>query len=329
VRVTPSLDTLYSVIICARPLVQTDPAVVYNGANHIVVWSDMRFTGSHYWIVSSCIDTSGAVLDTGFCIGAQELRNECRPDIAFDGDRCFVVWYNYDEPFGVHGRFVNENGQPEDEIIKVVTTLASYNVNPSITFAGGNYLVVWADKRPGFSDLDISGQFVSPQGELIGAPLLIATGSNNQLYPEVAYDGSVALVIWREATSAIFGQRVYPNGGLCGSNFRISDTLPYYRFNSGLDMSPTNYLVVWSETRVGETDIYGNVDPMTHVEESAVPVRDWRGATILSGRSAIPYAEGYRIYDVCGRDVTGQPVSCGIYFVEARDRIVQKIVRIR
>lgn len=328
-RVTPSLDTLYSVIICAEPFVQTHPVVEYNGGNYIVVWSDMRFAGGYSWIVSSCVDTSGAVLDNGYCIGAQGQTSECRPDIAYDGERCFVVWYNYDEPFGVHGRFVNENGQPEDMIIKVATTLASYNVNPSITFTGDNYLVVWADIRPGFSDLDISGQFVSPQGELIGAPLLIATGSNNQLYPEVAYDGSIALVIWREATSAIFGQRIYPDGSLCGGNFQISDTLSYYRFNSGLDMSPENYLVVWSEARTGETDIYGNVDLMTHVEESAVSVREWRGATIFSGTSAIPYAEGCRIYDVCGRDVTGQPVSCGIYFLETPDRIVQKIIRIR
>lgn len=308
---------------------QTDPAVEFNGDTYIVVWSDMRFTGSHYWIVSSCVDTSGAVLDTGFCIGAQTQGSECRPDIAHDGERCLVVWYNNDEPYGVYGRFVNGYGQPEGNIVEVSATLASYNVNPGVAFAGGNYLVVWADKRPGFSDLDIIGQFVSPEGVLIGSPLLIATGSNNQLNPEVAYDGSLALVIWRESETAIFGQRVYPNGGLCGSAFQISDSLPYYRFNPVLHMSSSNYLVVWSETRSGELDIYGNVDLMTPIEEVAKPVCEWRGATVFSGHFDVPNTDEYRMYDVCGREVTGKMFTPGVYFIEVGNRIVQKIIKIK
>ncbi len=324
-RVTPSLDTLYSVVIHEGPYVQTDPAIVFTGADHIAVWSDMRFTGGYYWIVASRIDTSGAVLDTGFCIGAQILASECLPDIAYDGTRCFAVWYNYDEPLGVHGRFVNHNGQPEGEVIKVASTLASFSVDARVTFCGENYLVVWADQRPGFSDLDINGQFVSTQGELVGEPFVIATGEPNQMYPKVAFDGNVSLAIWREGPAAIYGQRIYPNGGLCGGNFPVSDTGLYYRYDSGIDMSSSNYLVVWTESRVGATDIYGNVDVATPVEEPFKLPMPGLETTFFSG-SLAPLHGAHRVYDVCGREVSGQAVSTGIYFVETTDRRVRKVV---
>lgn len=328
-RVTPSLDTICSITICDAPFVQTHPVVEFNGTNYIVVWSDMRFTGSRYWIVSSCVDTSGAVLDNGYCIGAGGQTNEYRPDIAYDGNRCFAVWYDSEEPFGVNGRFVNESGQPEGEVIKVAPTLASHNMNPSVEFAGVNYFVVWADIRTGYSDLDISGQFVSPQGQLIGPPLSVASGPSNQMYPEVAYDGNVALVIWREGETAVFGQRIFPDGSLCGSNFQISDNLPYYRFNAGLDMSASNYLVTWSESRIGETDIYGNVDVMTPIEEEAVIMSGWQGATLFCNRFVLPGETQCRVYDVCGRDVTGHTFLPGIYFIEVGVGIVQKVILIR
>ncbi|UCD19553.1 MAG: hypothetical protein JSU64_09145 [candidate division WOR-3 bacterium] len=315
--------------ICDGPFVQTHPVVEFNGTNYIVVWSDSRFTGNRYWIVASCVDTSGLVLDNGYCIGAAGQANEYRPDIAYDGDRCFAVWYSSEEPFGINGRLINESGQPEGEVIKVAPTLASHNMNPSVEFAGVNYLVVWADIRPGFSDLDISGQFVSPQGQLVGSPLLVASGSSNQMYPEVAYDGNVALVIWREGETAVFGQRIFPDGSLCGSNFQISDNLPYYRFNAGIDMSSSNCLVTWSESRTGETDIYGNVDVMTSIDEDPVPMSRWEGATLFSGRFALPGETQCKVYDVCGRDVTGDAFQPGVYFVEVGDGIVQKVILIR
>lgn len=308
-----------------------DPAVVFNGTKHIVVWSDARFTGAYYWLVASCVSTDGVVLDTGYCIGAQQMRSELSPDIAFDSERarCFVVWYNFDPPFGVYGRLLDETGQPMDTAVTVAVTIAGFNVNPSVVFAGGQYFVVWADVRPGSSDLDIYGQFVSISGQPARARLLIATGPNNQMYPEVAYDGSALLVIWREETMAIFGQRISASGTMLGGNFPVSDTMPYYRYNAGVAASPANFLVAWSEIRDGETDIVGNVDVAALVQEQSVDRTERRGATVFRGDLVLPGAGDYGVYDVSGRGVTGRPIAGGIYFITLGDRIVQKMIKVK
>jgi len=309
--------------------VQADPVVAYTGAKYVVAWSDSWLTGGFYWIAASCVDTAGAVIDTGDFIGSQAMRSECRPDIAFDNDRCLVTWYNDDQPFGVYGRFVDEFGLPEDTVLTIAVTLASFNVNPSIVFAGDRYLVAWADKRPGYSDLDICAQFVSTQGEMIGAPMVIATGSSNQLDPAVAYDGNLLLVTWCEDPVAIFGQRLYLDGSLLGGNFRISNDLPYYRIDPAVQASTQNFLVAWSETRDGESDIFGNIDVAAPVEEPALPPTGWPCATLFIDRFELLFEGDYRVYDVSGRDVTGLPVSRGIYFIEFGDHRVQKVIKVR
>jgi hypothetical protein len=309
--------------------VQFDPVVVFSGAGYVVAWSDAYYTG-YYWLVASYVDTTGAVLDTVRRIGAQTMRSELRPDIAFDGERCLVVWYNPDEPYGVCGRYLNSNGQPEDTIITVATTQAAFNVDPSTTFAPGKYLVVWADKRPGYSDLDILGQLVSPDGYLIGSTICIATGPTNQMYPKVCFDGNKFLAVWREGTMAIFGQWVDLSGNLFGTNFQVSDSTSYYRFRADISASPMNYLVAWSETRNDATDIFGNRDLSTGIQEMPIgPQPRITSARILQGSFQYPLGNRYRIYDVCGREVTALPLTSGIYYLEVDRRIVEKLIKIR
>lgn len=315
--------------ICTAPYVQANPAVVYNEGRFIAVWSDARYLPGYYWLVASCVDTTGAVLDTGYCVGTQVAQSEHYPDIAYDGNRSFVVWYTYHEPFGVYGRFINNNGQPDDTIITLSPTQAGYNVNPRIVFAAGRYFTVWADQRPGYSDLDIYGRFVSTSGQLMGDQILITTGASNQMYPAVAHCNDRLLVIWRDATMAIFGQWVDPGGILVGPNFCISDSTPYYRFRCAVDASANNCLVAWSEVHDNERDIFGNVDVVTHVEETPQSLEPiMQGATILRGPPRNFQRRRYTLYDVCGREITGMPEASGIYYIEEEGRILQKLILI-
>ena len=327
-RVTPECDTINSFTICAAPYVQSDPVVVYNGNRFVVVWSDAHYAG-YYWLAATCVDTAGVVLDTAVCIGRQTAQNETYPDIAFDGDYSLVVWYSLDEPHCVYGRYLNSNGQPADTIITVAATQASFNVDPSIAFAPDKYLIVWADTRPGYSDLDILGQLVSPDGQLIGSAICVAAGSNNQLYPEVCSDGNKFLVVWREGTMAISGQWLDLSGNLIGDNFQVSDSTSYYRFRSSISASPINYLVAWSEIRNGEADIFGNRDLNTGIEEMPLGPKPKVGsARILQGSFQCLTGMHFRIYDVCGRDVTEFPLTRGIYYLEVGGRIVEKLIKI-
>lgn len=303
--------------------------VAFNGENYVVAWSDMRLTENYFWLTIARVDTAGVVLDTGQCIGAKKALHECCPDIAFDGVRCLVVWYNNYYPYGVFSRFVDAQGQPDDTIVTVANTLAGYNVNPSISFAGDGYLVVWADQRPGYTDLDIYGQLVSSTGQLLGGQITIATGSVNQKYPQVCCDDTKFLVVWREGTTAIFGQWLDLSGNPIAGNFPISDVSPHYRFRSGVAASPDNYLVAWSEVHDDETDIFGNIELPASVEhERRVPYSEAPCATIFKGMLRVPEGAGCRLFDVGGREVTAASLNPGIYYLEVEGRIIQKIVKV-
>lgn len=328
-RVTPQCDTLGSLTIHTDPYIQSDPAVAFCGEKFVVVWSDARFTQSRYWLAAVAVDTAGNVIDTSQCIGAQVMVNEYCPDIAFDGSRCLVVWYNNDQPYGVYGRFVNEMGQPQGSVVNIAAAAAGYNVNPGISFMSDQYLVVWADKRPGQSDLDICAQLVSTTGGLIGEKLLIATGPANQMYPEVCSNGAQYLVVWREAAYVINGQWISSNGVLMGEAFQISDSTSFYRFRAGVDVSTTGFVAAWSEVRDDERDIYGSTGIMTgHAEGSQGFTGLHLEPTLIRG--PLPWFGDQRVqvYDACGRKVNSQNVACGVYYVEIDEHITHKIVKV-
>jgi hypothetical protein len=329
VRVTPQCDTLNSLTIHADAFVQSDPTVAFCGDNFVVVWSDARFVQNRYWLAATSLDTNGYMADTSRCVGAQGPMSECCPDIASDGIRCLVVWYNNDEPFGVYGRFVGELGWPEDTILTVAATSAGFNVNPSISFTADKYLVVWADKRPGYSDLDIHGQFVSATGGMIGGMLTIATGPANQMYPQVCTDGTLFLVVWRDGATGIFGQWLDPNTGSVGGVLCISDSTSFYRFRAGVEASGSEFLAAWSEAQNDETDIFGSMEAVTNVDERSCDYMGiYRGATLIRGPLPFVRDKQAEIYDVCGREVTNLPVSCGIYYIRVGQSIIHKIVKV-
>lgn len=295
----------------------------------MVVWSDARFAQSCSWLAAVAVDTAGTVIDTSRCIGAQSLVDEYWPDIAFDGTRCLVVWYNNDQPFGVYGRFVDEMGQPQGGVLNIATVSAGYNVNPSISYMAGQYLVVWADKRPGQSDLDICAQRVSTTGGLIGEKLSVATGPANQMYPQVCNNDAQFLLVWREGADAIYGQWLDPDGVFVGEAFRISDSKPFYRFRAGVDACANGFLAAWSEARCDEKDIFGSTGAVTGYGEESRSVSGISfGQTMIRGPLPRVGDNNVRVYDACGREVCDQRAPCGVYYVEIDGQVVHKIVKV-
>ena len=328
-RVTPECDTLGSLVIHSDSYIQSDPTVAFCGETFVVVWSDARFVQTSYWLAAVAVDTAGNVIDTSRCIGGQVMVNEYCPDIAFDGSRCIVVWYNNDQPFGVYGRFLDDVGQPQGSVVNIAATSAGYNVNPSVSYMPDQFLGVWADKSPGQSDLDICAQRVSSVGGLIGEKLSIATGPANQMYPQVCNDGTRFLVVWRDAAHAILGQWVGPDGVLIGGAFMISDSTSFYRFRPGVDASTAGFIAAWSEVRDDEKDIFGSTGTMTgHTEGAAGLARIPCGPTLIRGVLPLMGCAGVRIYDACGREVSKRNAPCGVYYVEIDQDIVMKIVKV-
>lgn len=330
-RVTSQCDTIGSFPICNRADAQFGPTIAFNGNDYMVVWSDRRFTGTYFWITAARVTRQGVVLDTGYCIGSADDHNEFYPDIAFDGNRCLAVWYRSAfAPYGIFGRFINNMAQPEDSVVMISSANTSLYNFPKIDFDRSNYLVVWADQRPGETDYDIFCQLISPQGRLVGARITVATGAQNQTRPDVSFDGREYLVVWVQDTW-IYGQKILPSGQAIGSNFCISDTSSYPRSYPRVCAGSTKHFVAWSEEHDLFNDIYGNLDVVVQVSEGTggqLRKHDYY-PTIVSGNLRLPAEKKCKVYDRSGRLVTPRNLRPGVYFVEIDGRAAMKVIKVR
>ncbi|UCG30045.1 MAG: T9SS type A sorting domain-containing protein [candidate division WOR-3 bacterium] len=260
------MDTINSLEICPKFLIQTYPAVTFDGNNYIVVWSDNNFGGSYYYVAAARVTPDGVVLDTGACISSGTGLSEYRAKIAYDGNRCLVVWPKSSGP--VYGRFLNTQCQPEGDIFVIASPPAG---GPNIAFGDTNYLVVWFSG--GYPALELHGQLVSTQGSLLGGPIDIVLGSGCHRWADVVFDGTKYLVVWQTGENnvgqKIYGQFIGTDGSLLGGNFMICDNTTQERWWPAVAVSDSNYLVTWGQGYGSACDIWGNVDVMvTGVTES-------------------------------------------------------------
>lgn len=329
-RVTPDLNLLNSTLICPRDTLQRNPAVVFNEENHVVVWSDLNFDQTNYYIAAARVDTLGVVIDTGICITNGSGESENFPRIAYDGNRSLVVWA---KAGSIYGRFLNSSCQPEGAIFPVTS---QSNGAPVLSFDGTNYLILWPYVTgPNHS---IEGQFVSPAGNLIGSSFIIANDTTPLVTPDIIFDGMNYFVVWCEPWASdplVRGQFVDVSGGLIGSSFAISDEgTNFRREDPVIAASDSNYLVAWDEYRASLTsDLYGNVDVVSlgvkSENERDIKDHPWTGTTIYSGPIQLPENKTCRVFDITGRVIMPEHVKRGIYFIELDGRVIQKIVKIK
>jgi hypothetical protein len=328
------MGTLGSFEICnpSDPtLIQTYPDACFDGANYVVVWSDEKIgSANYYYVTGARVTPGGVVLDTGTCISTGTGSSEYRAKIAYDGNRCLVVW---PQSSTIYGRFVNSSGQPEGNIFTIASGGAG---GPAVSFDGTNYLVVYqAGTWPNYN---IYGQRVSPQGTPIGSPITIALDNGDTLrWPDVTFDGVNFLVVWMSGPNNpgpnyIHGQGVASDGSLIGSNFMISDNTSTTRWWPVVASSDLNYLVTWGQGT--SSDVYGNVDiEIIGVEEESVispPTKHKRLNTIIfSGPLLLPADKKCRVFDIAGKTVVPDKIRPGVYFIEIDNKIVQKVVKIR
>ena len=320
VRVTPDLDTLSTFVICNDPGGQVDPSVIFNGVNFLVVWSDPYYDRTP-GIVAALVTPQGVIIDSSIHVG----DGHDHPDVVFDGNRSLVIWH--EDFLGVLGRFVNNSGQPEDSAF-VISRLTGTSTIPKVAFGSGVYLTVYADFCSTGTDLDIFGQLVSPQGQIIGSKIAIAQGSAVQSYPDVDFDGSNFFVVWQQDNHAIFSRVVSTDGLLLGDEIQVSQDTLYIREYPGVKAGPENYLVVWGEFH-DDFDIYGNIDISNRIEEKSEHYIARRYPSIISGSldfGILPYT---KIYDVMGQRVDPGDLKPGVYFFVADEQKIEKVVKLR
>ncbi|MFH0777716.1 MAG: hypothetical protein V2A71_03705, partial [Candidatus Eisenbacteria bacterium] len=187
---------------------QVRPAVAFDGTNYLVVWTDDR-TGSCD-IYGARVAPDGNVLDPdGFAIAAVPF-NQRKPDLAFGGTGCVVVWADdRGGTWDIYGARVSPEGTVLDPEGIPVSTGPSDQTSPAVAYDGTGYLTVWEDSRAG--KWDIVGARIARDGEVVdSAGFLICGASRYQRSPALAFGGVNYVVAWTDESS-------YDGTRVCGT----------------------------------------------------------------------------------------------------------------
>lgn len=185
-------------------------------------------------------------------------------DVAFDGTNYLVVWQDLRSgSFDIWGARVSTAGTVLAPGAFAISTATNDQYYPAVVYYGSAYLVVWEDHRSDPAG-DIYGARVQTNGTVLDTGgAAFSTATNDQIVPDLAFDGTNVLVVWEDkrfGQSQIWDTEWSPATGVVspGGNQVCAP------FNGGHDPAVTywgsTYLVVWEDYRNLSTsgpDIYG------------------------------------------------------------------------
>lgn len=252
-----------------KPTAAGPSAVAWDGRQFLVVWRDTRAGSGRMF--ATRVKPDGTVLDpAGLPLNFGTFLDEGSPNVAFDGQQFVVVWLG---ETGVHGVHVSTEGAvlrrfsfiSGDEVTGRPPALAC---NPALCLVGfsifgddGSIIVVSRVTADG-TVLEPSHIALSPGGQRLRVD-----------QPSAAWDGTQFLVAWHDSrggrpTPDIYGARVLPDGTVLDpGGFPIS-TAPGAQERPSVVWTGRRFLVVWEDSRGGESDIFGaRVRPSGKVDE--------------------------------------------------------------
>lgn len=230
---------------------QRDPAVSFNGTNYLVAWSDYRTPGNCADLYCARVTPAGLVLDpNGIRIqaGVDCIQTPC---VTSSGSDWLVAWTV--SGVTVRGARVGSNGTVLDPGGFIISSAANDRYLPDADFDGSNYLVVWQDRRNGTGSggWDVYCSRVAQNGTVLdpaGIPLA-AENSRYEGIPEISFNGTNYLVIWKDGGfTEIAGNRVTQDGDTLGSRFPISASIGYETYTDVV-CDGANWLVVFTDYR--------------------------------------------------------------------------------
>jgi phosphoribosylformylglycinamidine (FGAM) synthase PurS component len=245
------IDTSW--VIGPAPGDRVEPAVAFDGANFLVVWTDGRCGAG---IFGARVSRAGTVLDPAGIVISTAAYRQSSPAIVFDGTNFLVVWERSSSD--IFGARVSQAGTVLDPEGIAISIEEGVQDVPAVAFDGTNSLVVWEDNRSD-SAWDIYGARVSQAGTVLDpAGRAISTAAND---PAVSSDGANFLVVWRDCRGGsrdIYGTRVSHAGTVLDPDGIAISTAAYFQWSAAVSFDGTNFLVVWDDRRNNDTsDIYG------------------------------------------------------------------------
>jgi len=246
---------------------QWNPEIGLNSSGGFVVcWTDERNYNQN--IYAQRYDNNGNALGANFKVNDTD-DPASKPDIAVSEDGSFIIcWMDarYSSEYDIYAQRFDSNGNPVGANFKVNDDNEQYiwHMSPAITVDGSDrFVICWEDERNG--PTDIYCQRFAADGSPLGSNFKINdAGEGSQRWQaDVAADSAGNFIVcWNDdrapAGSDVYAQLYDQNGAPQGANFRVNE-------NTGADTQwypavavtkTSNFVVVWSDTRNGDDDIY-------------------------------------------------------------------------
>lgn len=243
---------------------QIRPAVAFDGANYLVVWTDGR-NGQNSDIYGARVNTAGIVIDTIGILISNALGTQVSPAIVYGNNEYLIAWQDSrNGNADIYACRVTPDGIVLDTAGIPVDTTVSEQSQPALYFDGTNFLVVWRDYRDG-ANYDIYGVRINPAGNILDTAFIpIATGINHETNPAVSFDTTNYIVTFTneaEQNVDIMGVRISKDGVIIDTSaILISTGIYFYNQRApALSFDGQNYLAVWEDERNGNVncDIFG------------------------------------------------------------------------
>jgi RHS repeat-associated protein len=239
--------------------------------HYLVAWQQYA-VASRWDIRGKIVDADGDPVTADFDVTA-ESNDQAVPAAAYDvsAGNYLVAWQSYVDVNNlddVQGRRVDRSGNLLGSRIGIATGSDDQRA-PDLAWgaARGEWLVVWERQAPEVTNWDVYARRVSGGGP-VGDAIAVYGGLLDQRYPAVAYDGQTGeyLPAWQDYRSGsdwdVYGQRVDADGTLEGEEVLVSaepaedaQDQAAVAYGSGAE----TYLVVWTDDRSGNGDVYGQL----------------------------------------------------------------------
>jgi hypothetical protein len=316
--IDPNGNPLDSFLLTTFPSpVSYHPAVAFDGTNYLAVWLQYDIIGMS--ILAGRITSDGIPLDslgilvsefgtTDFLwnsVWSSEIFNPL--SLAFDGSQYLVVWEDtridsLSDNTNIYGSRIAPDGTVLDTLGIPISTETENQLNPSVTFDGNNFFVVWEDHRNGFADIygtevNSSGQVLDPVG------ILISEGDYPNRLPElVNVGGGRSLVVYQSFRPEPDGtDRIY--GRIFESSVGVEEEKPFPISQFRLFQNRPNPFI-------GSTNLSFNLPFSNFVSLKIYDISGRLVKEIIKGKKKA----GFYSVKWDGKDEKGKNLSSGIYF---------------
>ena len=241
---------------------QERPVLAAGSDGFLVVWLDHRH-GTSFDIFGARISAKGALLEERGIPISSAARIQVRPRLASNGERHMAVWRDHrgDSQGDIFGARIISGGGAVKALDPGVVSLSRApgpQGEAALAAGGGNFLVVWQDRKADPGGEIMAVRYSGATGELLDqAPIKVSTGQQPAGAPSVAHNGERFLVVW-ESAGAVRAARVNAQGEVMDGGALTLSLAAKRAGSPRVAGSAGRFLVVW-QSRKGDRqgDILG------------------------------------------------------------------------